>query len=421
MPVDSNLLGNTNNTFQNTSNTKVLNKGCDALQGSALQGSALQGGGGYSNTFKTLEQNSNDNMGRGYGSTENYSHCNKQGGGGAEKLGSASHATNRFNHSFSGGYGYGKEGAAVAHELKGSYAAMTQNNDMNSCSGGRKHKRKSLKRKSKKKCNCKGKCKCKTKRKSRKRKPKRKSRKRKPKRKSRGRKSRGRKSRGRKSRGRKLRGRKSRGRKSRRRRSRKTIQKGGGGGMCELLTIFTAAFAILTFKTDYKNEQIQGMLEQVSRAPKCTILTRSALDTTKDYNLQDTVIQEATNIVSDTSKKPDEKLEDLTKYATEFLNEEEVKKIRKAVTAEKTNQNLEVASDFALGWMISEAIISLFSNTVEGGSNQKGGSSISYSSIDSNLTGNDARILGTNAFLSSNKNCGDGYNHYTGGNEKTIY
>jgi hypothetical protein len=262
MPVDSNLLGNTNNTFQNTSNTKVLNKGCDAaqgsaLQGGALQGSALQGGGGYSNTFKTLEQNSNDNMGRGYGSTENYSHCNKQGGGGAEKLGSASHATNRFNHSFSGGYGYGKEGAAVAHELKGSYAAMTQNNDMNSCSGGRKHKRKSRKRKPK--------------RKSRKRKPKRKSRGRK----SRGRKSRGRKSRGRKSRGRKSRGRKSRGRKSRRRRSRKTIQKGG--------------------------------------------------------------------------------------------------------------------------------------------------SSISYSSIDSNLTGNDARILGTNAFLSSNKNCGDGYNHYTGGNEKTIY
>ena len=278
MPVESNLLGNTNNTFQNTSNAKVLNKGCGAVQGGALQGGALQGGGGYSNTFKLLEQDSNDNMGRGYGSTENYSHCNKQGGGGAAKLGTASHATNRFNHSFSGGYGYGKEGAAVAHELKGSYAAMTQNNDMNSCSGGRKHKRKP-KRKSKKKCKhkgkckckgickCKGKCKCKTKRKLRKRKPRRKSRKRKPRRKPR------RKSK-RKPR-RKSRGRKSRGRKSRRRRSRKTMQKGG--------------------------------------------------------------------------------------------------------------------------------------------------SSVSYSSIDSNLTGNDARILGTNAFLSSDKNCGDGYNHYTGGNEKTIY
>ena len=30
-------------------------------------------------------------------------------------------------------------------------------------------------------------------------------------------------------------------------------------------------------------------------------------------------------------------------------------------------------------------------------------------------------ILGTNAALASDTNCGDGYNHYTGGNEKTIY
>ena len=236
MPVDSSLLGNTNNTFQNTSNNEVLNKGCDSNR-NLLQG----GGGGYSNTFKSLEQDSNNNMGRGYTSSEKYSDCNNQGGGAAE-LGTESHATNRFNHSFSGGYGFGKEGAAVAHELKGSYAAMTQNKDMNSCSGGRKHRRK-----------------------SRKRKPKRKSRKRKPKRKSRGRKSRGRKSRGRKSRGRKSRGRKSR----------------------------------------------NGA--------------------------------------------------------------------------------------------------------------QKGGSSISYSAIDTGLTGNDARILGTNASLSSDANCGDGYNHYTGGSEKTLY
>jgi len=250
MPVDSSLLGNTNNTFQNTSNNEVLNKGCDSNR------NLLQGGGGYSNTFKSLEQDSNNNMGRGYTSSEKYSDCNKQDGGGAAELGTESHATNRFNHSFSGGYGFGKEGAAVAHELKGSYAAMTQNKDMNSCSGGRKRRRKSRKRKPK--------------RKSRKRKPKRKSRKRKPKRKSRGRKSRGRKSRGRKSRGRKSRGRKSRGRKSR-----------------------------------------NGA--------------------------------------------------------------------------------------------------------------QKGGSSISYSAIDTGLTGNDARILGTNASLSSDANCGDGYNHYTGGSEKTLY
>ena len=40
---------------------------------------------------------------------------------------------------------------------------------------------------------------------------------------------------------------------------------------------------------------------------------------------------------------------------------------------------------------------------------------------DSSLTGNNARILGTNSFLASDKNCGDGYNHYTGGNQKTLY
>ena len=221
MPVESSLLGNTNNTFQNTSNAKVLNRGCDALQG----------GGGYSNTFKSLEEDSNNNMGRGYSSSENYSDCNKQSGGAAE-LGTESHATNRFNHSFSGGYGFGKEGAAVAHELKGSYAAMTQNNDMNSCSGGRKLKRKS------------------------KRKP-----------------------------------RKYRKRKSKRKPKRKTHRR----------------------KSKRKSK----------RKPRKTM--------------------------------------------------------------------------------------------------QKGGSSISYSSIDTGLTGNDARILGTNAALSSDANCGDGYNHYTGGNEKTLY
>ena len=243
MPVESSLLGNTNNIFQNTSNAKVLHRGCDSGQD----------GGGYGNSLKSLEKDANNNMGRGYSSSETYSDCNKQGGGGAAELGTESHATSRFNHSFSGGYGFGKEGAAVAHEFKGGRAEMTQLDDMNSCSGGRKHKRKSRKRKSNKKCKCKGKCKCKCKCKGKcickcncKRKSKRKS-KRKPKRKP---------------------------RKSRRR-SRKTMQKGG--------------------------------------------------------------------------------------------------------------------------------------------------SSISYSSIDTGLTGNDARILGTNAALSNDTNCGDGYNHYTGGSEKTLY
>ena len=226
MPVDSKLLGNTNNAFQLTGNKHVLHKGCDA-----------QSGGGYGATFKSLQANAENGLGFGNGSYENYNVCNKQSGGSAQ--------LNELNNAAASSYGYTNSGAEVAHELKGSYAAITKNNNPNTCSGGRKRKRKP-KRKSRKR---------KPKRKSRKRKPKRKSRKRKPKRKSRKRKPK----------------RKSR----KRRKSRKTMQKGG--------------------------------------------------------------------------------------------------------------------------------------------------SSISYSSIDSSLTGNNARILGTNSFLASEKNCGDGYNHYTGGNQKTMY
>ena len=246
MPVDSNLLGNTDNAFQLTGNKHVLHKGCD------VHGSGAQSGGGYGATFKSLQTNANNGMGYGNGSYDNYNVCNKQSGGSAH--------LNELNNSAASSYGYTNSGAEVAHELKGSYAAITKNNNVNSCSGGRKRKRKpkgkSRKRKPKGKSR-KGKSR---KRKSRKRKPKRKSRRRKPKGKSRKRKPKG----------------KSR----KRRKSRKTRQ----------------------------------------------------------------------------SKR-----------------------------------------------------------------SQKGGSSVSYSALNSNLTGNDARILGTNSFLASDKNCGDGYNHYTGGNEKTMY
>jgi len=235
MPVDSKLLGNTNNAFQLTGNKHVLHKGCDAQSGA-------QSGGGYGATFKSLQANAENGLGFGNGSYENYNVCNKQSGGSAQ--------LNELNNAAASSYGYTNSGAEVAHELKGSYAAITKNNNPNTCSGGRKRKKKSRKRKPKRKSR-----KRKPKRKSRKRKPKRKSRKRRPKRKSRKRKPK----------------RKSR----KRRKSRKTMQKGG--------------------------------------------------------------------------------------------------------------------------------------------------SSISYSSIDSSLTGNNARILGTNSFLASDKNCGDGYNHYTGGNQKTMY
>ena len=52
---------------------------------------------------------------------------------------------------------------------------------------------------------------------------------------------------------------------------------------------------------------------------------------------------------------------------------------------------------------------------------QRGGSSISYSIIDNSLKGEDARILGTHSMSVSDKNCGDNYNHFTGGKSKSLY
>jgi len=70
---------------------------------------------------------------------------NQSGGG----LGTKSHAVDRFNHSSASSYGYDEKGAAVAHELRGSYAAMTKNFDKNQC-GGYKRRRKKTKRRRKK-------------------------------------------------------------------------------------------------------------------------------------------------------------------------------------------------------------------------------------------------------------------------------
>ena len=52
---------------------------------------------------------------------------------------------------------------------------------------------------------------------------------------------------------------------------------------------------------------------------------------------------------------------------------------------------------------------------------QRGGSSITYMTLDKSLSGNNARLFSNHSYTSSNNNCGDGYNHYTGGKTKTLY
>ena len=50
----------------------------------------------------------------------------------------------------------------------------------------------------------------------------------------------------------------------------------------------------------------------------------------------------------------------------------------------------------------------------------KGGSSINYSLINTSLTGENARVLGSHSYKTSD-NCGDAYNHFTGGKTKALY
>jgi len=52
---------------------------------------------------------------------------------------------------------------------------------------------------------------------------------------------------------------------------------------------------------------------------------------------------------------------------------------------------------------------------------QKGGASVSYSTLNNSLVGQDARILGTHSLMTNNENCGDNYNHFTGGKAKSLY
>ena len=99
------------------------------------QSSNKQSGGGYGATAESLAASANSNIGKGHPSPIKYTQCNKQTGGG-------------HNYDADGGfsYGYTKAGAAVASELKGSYAPISINKKTNMCGGKKRRKRKTRKR-----------------------------------------------------------------------------------------------------------------------------------------------------------------------------------------------------------------------------------------------------------------------------------
>ena len=146
---------------------------------------SMAGGSPYGVTNDSLNADVESGLGKARATAVNhYSHCNSQKGGAA-------------GHDYDADavgqtYGYTKAGAAIAGELKGSYAPITVQPKTNMCGGKKKRRRKNKSRKSRRK----------SKKGGRRRKPKRSRRKRKKSR------------------------RKSKSRKNRRRRTRKRM-KGG--------------------------------------------------------------------------------------------------------------------------------------------------------------------------------------------------
>ena len=113
MSVSNLLLKNTQNIFQNTSNTSG-SRSCNK-----------KGGAGRSVTMSSMKNNSNLNMGRGYSPSVTYTHCNKNAPPRPGQVGGV-------------GYGYTKEGAKFNADVRGLYPVMTKIEKSRQCGGGSK-------------------------------------------------------------------------------------------------------------------------------------------------------------------------------------------------------------------------------------------------------------------------------------------
>tara|TARA_B100000927_G_scaffold289704_1_gene286834 strand:+ start:866 stop:1504 length:639 start_codon:yes stop_codon:yes gene_type:complete len=122
----------------------------------------MTGGSPYGVTNNSLNLDVESGLGKARASVLNhYSHCNSQKGGAA--------GHNYDADAVGQTYGYTKAGAAIAGELKGSYAPITITPKTNMCGGKKKRRRKNKSRKSRRKSK-KGRRRRKTKRSRRKRK-----------------------------------------------------------------------------------------------------------------------------------------------------------------------------------------------------------------------------------------------------------
>ena len=124
----------------NKTNSQFIQPRIDNRKGVVCGG---QNGGGYGATAESLAASATSGLGKGYVTPSvHYNSCNKQSGGG--------HNYDADVEGFS--YGYTKEGAGIAGQLRGSYAPISVNKKTNMC-GGKKRRRKSKKKRKRRRKN----------------------------------------------------------------------------------------------------------------------------------------------------------------------------------------------------------------------------------------------------------------------------
>ncbi len=124
----------------NKTNSQFIQPRIDNRKGVVCGG---QNGGGYGATSESLAASATSGLGKGYVTPSvHYNSCSKQSGGG--------HNYDADVEGFS--YGYTKEGAGIAGQLRGSYAPINVNKKTNMC-GGKKRRRKSKKKRKRRRKN----------------------------------------------------------------------------------------------------------------------------------------------------------------------------------------------------------------------------------------------------------------------------
>ena len=127
--------------FVNKHNSQFIQPRIDSKEGVRCANKGQRGGSPYGVTMDSLAASVNDGIGKSYPEVvKHYNNCNKQKGGGYNY-------DANFRNPLS--YGYSKADAAIAGQLKGSYAPISLNPAQTQCGAGKSRKKRKRRRKNK--------------------------------------------------------------------------------------------------------------------------------------------------------------------------------------------------------------------------------------------------------------------------------